>query len=125
MKKIFLLFIAISLIACKSEDKYYPEHGYKGKVRKVTITKYKATALNGSIKTQSILFQSYRIYDEKGKKVDGHTDFSNLESDEFKERTFTKKTDIDNHGNCTEIITYFKEDGSVYAITKAEFTYYE
>lgn len=125
MRKFIVCFIIMSFLGCKSEDKYSPEHGYKGKVRKVTITKYKAITFNGTINTGDILFQSYYLFDEKGKKVDSYTDFRNLESDEFEESTISKKTEIDNYGNFTEIITYFKEDGTAYSVTKAEFKYYE
>lgn len=124
MKKIFLLFIAIGLIACKSEDKYQPEHGFKGKVRKVPTTEYEAITYNGGISTGDILNQSYSIFDEKGKKVDGYTDFSNLKTDAFWESTTSKKTEIDNYGNWTEKIT-FEEDGTPYSVTKKEFKYYE
>lgn len=124
MKNIFILFIVIGLTGCKSEDKYQPQHGFKGKVKKVTTTEYQARTYNGTISVGEILNQSYILFDETGKKVDGHTDFSNLKTDAFWESTTTKKTEIDNYGNWTEKITYEK-DGTPYSVTKKEFKYYE
>ncbi len=121
MKKLVMLFCVISLFNCKNQEKYYSQHSFKGKVKKVVITAYRAQHNNGSILSGELLFQSYFEFDENGKKVDEKIDLSNLESDDFK--TTSTKSKYDEQGNWTENIE-FDSDNNPYSITKREFEYY-
>lgn len=123
MKNLSILLIIVSILSCKTENKYYPEHGFNGKVKKVTITQYVAIINYGSINTGEILFQSYYMFDENGKKIDGKTDFSNLKTDDFWEKTTSTESKNDQFGNWTETITYDENDNP-YSITKRDFEYY-